>query len=48
MTSKMLQRDLERLDDEIARSRRMAAFHDGDDDHLAEAYTKAELTAAEG
>ena len=38
MTGKALQRDLERLDDEIARSRRMAAFHEGDDDYLAEAY----------
>ena len=37
---KNIQRDLERLDDEIARSRRMAAFHDGDDDHLAEAYER--------
>ena len=40
MTSKAIQRDLERLDDEIARSRRMAAFHDGDDDYLAEAYER--------
>ena len=33
-----IQRDLEKLDQAIARSRRMAAFHDGDDDYLAEAY----------
>lgn len=35
-----IQRDLERLDEEIARSRRMAAFHEGDDDYLAEAYER--------
>jgi len=40
MTRKMIQRDLERLDEEIARSRRMAAFHEGDDDYLAEAYER--------
>ena len=39
MTSKAIQRDLERLDEEIARSRRMSAFHEGDDDYLAEAYS---------
>jgi len=40
MPSKTIQRDLERLDEEIARSCRMAAFHDGDDDYLAEAYER--------
>ena len=40
MTSKTIQRDIERLDEEIARSRRMAAFHEGDDDYLAEAYER--------
>jgi len=30
----------EPLDEEIARSRRMAAFHEGDDDYLAEAYER--------
>jgi len=40
MTSKAIQRDLERLDEEIARSRRMAAFHEGDDHYLAEAYER--------
>ena len=40
MTSKAIQRDLDRLDEEIARSRRMAAFHEGDDDYLAEAYER--------
>ena len=40
MTSKTIQRDLERLDEEIARSRRMATFHEGDDDYLAEAYER--------
>jgi len=40
MPRKAIQRDLERLDEEIARSRRMAAFHDGDDDYLAEAYER--------
>ena len=39
MTSKTIQRDLQRLDEEIARSRRMAAFHEGDDEFLAEAYS---------
>ena len=32
--------DLERLDAEIALSRRMAAFHDGEDAYLAEAYER--------
>ena len=40
MTGKALQRDLERLDEQTARSRRMAAFHEGDDDYLAEAYER--------
>ena len=40
MTSKAIKRDLKRLDEEIARSRRMAAFHEGDDDYLAEAYER--------
>ncbi len=41
MTSKTtIQRDIKRLDEEIARSRRMAAFHEGDDDYLAEAYER--------
>jgi len=40
MTSKTIQRDIERLDEEIARSRRMATFHEGDDDYLAEAYER--------
>jgi len=40
MTGKALQRDLERLDEEIARSSRMAAFHEGDDDYLAKAYER--------
>jgi len=35
-----IQDDLKRLDEEIARSRRMAAFHEGDDDYLAEAYER--------
>ena len=38
MTSKTIQRDLQRLDEEIARSRRMATFHEGDDEMLAQAY----------
>ena len=40
MNATTIQRDLQRLDDSIARSRRMAAFHDGDDDYLAEAYER--------
>ena len=40
MTTNAIQRDLEKLDQAIARSRRMAAFHDGDDDYLAEAYAQ--------
>ncbi|MBL7134357.1 MAG: hypothetical protein ISS78_09700, partial [Phycisphaerae bacterium] len=40
MNTKTIQRDLQRLDEEIARSRRMAAFHDGEDDYLAEAYER--------
>ena len=41
MTSKTtIERDIERLDEEIARSRRMATFHEGDDDYLAEAYER--------
>lgn len=40
MTSKTIQRDLERLDEAIARSRDMSTFHEGEDDHLAEAYEK--------
>ena len=34
------QRDIERLDEEIDRSRRMSTFHEGDDDYLAEAYER--------
>ena len=40
MTSTTIQRDVERLDEEIARSRRMAVFHERDDDYLAEAYER--------
>jgi len=40
MTDETIQRDLQRLDKEIALCRRMAAFHEGDDDYLAEAYAK--------
>ena len=40
MTTNTIQRDLQKLDKAIARSRRMAAFHDGDDDYLAEAYAQ--------
>jgi hypothetical protein len=40
MTSKTIQRDIERLDEEIARSRRMVTYHEGDDDYLAEAYER--------
>ncbi len=40
MNAKTVQRDLQRLDQAIARSRRMAAFHEGDDDYLAEAYAR--------
>ena len=35
---KNIQRDLQRLDDEIARSRRMAKFHKEDDIYLADGY----------
>ena len=38
MITNAIHRDLQKLDEAIARSRRMAAFHDGDDDYLAEAY----------
>ena len=37
-TDKIIQSDLEQLDKEIALCRRMAAFHDGDDEYLTEAY----------
>lgn len=40
MNDTAIKRDLERLDEEIALCRRMAAFHDGDDDYLAEAYER--------
>ena len=40
MSDTNIQRDLTRLDNEIARSRKMADFHDGDDDYLAEAYQR--------
>ena len=40
MNAKMIQRDLKRLDWEISRSRRMAAFHEGEDIYLAEAYKR--------
>ncbi len=38
MTSEAIKHDLERLDKEIALCRRMAGFHDGDDEFLAEEY----------
>ena len=38
--TKNIQRDLERLDDEIARSRRMARFHEEDDIYLADGYKR--------
>ena len=37
---KNIQRDLKRLDDEIARSRRMAEFHAESDIELVDAYTQ--------
>ena len=37
---KNMQRDLGRLDEEIARSRRMAKFHEADDIYLVEAYKR--------
>jgi len=40
MTGTTIQDDLKRLDEEITRNRRMAAFHEGDDDYLAEAYER--------
>ena len=40
MANKTIQRDLERLDEEIALCHRMAAFHEGNDDYLAEAYQR--------
>ena len=42
MTSekKAIQRDLQRLDDEIALCRRMAEFHEEDDIYLVEAYKR--------
>ena len=39
-TEKIIQSDLERLDKEIALCRRMAKFHEGDDDYLTEAYDR--------
>ncbi len=40
MNAKMIQRDLKRLDEEIALCQRMAAFHEGDDIYLVEAYKR--------
>jgi len=40
MNDHEFQHALKALLDEIARSRRMATFHEGDDDYLAEAYER--------
>jgi hypothetical protein len=40
ITMTTTQTSLKQLEDEIARSRRMADFYDGDDDHLAETYER--------